>query len=96
MFWRKEKKEKILEEVRAEKSFLVQTSETRFMFHFLNGSFYVRKVTGKDPRYCLVKKLNGKIKYNSEDLDLGASFVYFHPRLERFVSGGTIRSIAVR
>ena len=96
MFWSKEKKENILEDVEGEKSFLVQTSETRFLFHFLKGSFYVRKVTGKDPRYCLVKSVNGNKKYDVEDLDLGVGFVYFHPRLEKFVSGGTIRSISVR
>tara|TARA_Y100000310_G_scaffold337959_2_gene426346 strand:+ start:256 stop:546 length:291 start_codon:yes stop_codon:yes gene_type:complete len=96
MFWNSDKREKILGDVEGERSFLVQTSETRFVFHFSKGSFYIRKVTGKDPRYCLVKKLNGKKKYDTEDLDLGAGFVYFHPRLERFVSGGTVRSISVR
>lgn len=86
----------ILETVNPRKSFLVETTETKFVFHLVGAAFYVRKLASKDPRYCLVTQLNQKKKYTEQDLDVGAEVEYMHPRLGRTVQGGAVTSIALR
>ena len=85
-----------VESVDPEKTFMIATEENEFVFHLVKGMFYARRTTSKDPRYCLVTKLNGKIKYSERDLDLGVEIEYMHPKLNKEVSGGMIRSVALR
>jgi hypothetical protein len=95
MFFAKES-EKVLLEVAPEKTCVVTTTDTRFVFHFSEGKFYVRKVMGKDPRYGLVIRINGRKKYDSENLDLGSIFEYYHPRLGEFVTSGKVTAVVVK
>ena len=85
-----------LESLDQEKTFLVETEDNSFVFHLTKGLFYARRTTSKDPRYCLVTKINGKAKYKESDLDLYAEIEYIHPKLNTEVSGGRIRSVAHR
>jgi hypothetical protein len=80
----------------SEKTFMIATEESEFVFHMVKGKFYIKRTASKDPRYCLVTKLNGKEKYSEKDLDLGVEIEYMHPRLNKEVSGGMIRSVALR
>ena len=79
-----------------EKTYFVETEESSFIFHITKGVFYVRRTTSKDPRYCLVTKINGKTKYKEQDLDLYAEIEYVHPKLKKEVSTGKVRSVALR
>jgi len=88
--------EAFLESLDPEKTFLVDTEESSFVLHLSKGVFYVRRTTSKDPRYCLVTKINGKAKYKESDLDLYAEIEYMHPKLNQEVSGGRIKSVANR
>ncbi len=86
----------LVEALDPEKTFLVETEENSFVFHLTKGIFYARRTTSKDPRYCLVTKINGKAKYKESDLDLYAEIEYIHPKLNQEVSGGKVRSVAIR
>lgn len=86
----------LVEAVDPEKTYLVETEENSFVLHLTKGIFYARRTTSKDPRYCLVTKINGKAKYKESDLDLYAEIEYIHPKLNKEVSGGRIRSVAIR
>ncbi len=88
--------EPILEELEPEKTFFVDTTETKFIFHLYKGFFYVRKLASKDPRYCLITSLDGKTKYKVTDLDLNTEIEYMHPRLLRPVNAGQVTSIKIR
>ncbi len=85
-----------IESLDPEKTFLVDTEDSNFIFHLSKGIFYARRTTSKDPRYCLVTKINGKVKYKESDLDLYAEIEYMHPKLNREVSGGRVKSVANR
>lgn len=88
--------ELLLESLDPEKTYLIETEENSFLLHLFKGVFYTRKEASKDPRYCLITKLNGKKSYNVKDLELGTEFNYYHPKLNREVSSGIIKSIAIR
>ncbi|MDP3728496.1 MAG: hypothetical protein Q8R18_03510 [bacterium] len=85
-----------LESLDPEKTFLVETEDSSFVFHLTKGIFYARRTTSKDPRYCLVTKINGKNKYKESDLDLYAEISYMHPKLNQEVLGGKVKSVALR
>jgi len=85
-----------LESVDPEKTFLVETEDSSFVFHLTKGLFYARRTTSKDPRYCLVTKINGKVKYTEKDLDLYAEISYMHPKLNQEVLSGKVTSVALR
>ncbi|HIH15123.1 MAG: hypothetical protein QT08_C0011G0019 [archaeon GW2011_AR17] len=85
-----------LESLDPEKTFFVETEDSSFVLHLTKGLFYVRRTTSKDPRYCLVTKINGKNKYKESDLDLYAELSYIHPKLNQEVLGGKIKSVALR
>ncbi len=89
-------KQKLLESIEPQRSFLVTTSESKFMLYWVDDVFYARKTTGLDNRYALVMTLNGKKWYKEKDLDIGAEFEYVHPRLGRIVSGGRVHHITIR
>jgi hypothetical protein len=95
LFSRKEV-DKVLLEVEPEQTLLVTTTDTRYVFHFSNGQFYIRKVMGKDPRYGLVLRLNGRKNYLVQDLDLGSVFEYYHARLQKYVKSGNVTAISVK
>ncbi|MBT3323774.1 hypothetical protein HN681_05155 [archaeon] len=96
MFFKRKKYERIIEEIEPERSFLIHTNETRFIIHYLDTKFYARKVLSKDSRFGLITSLNGKKKYKLSDLDLGAEIIFILPRLNKEVSGGRVKRIAVR
>lgn len=85
-----------LESVDPEKTFLVDTEDSSFVFHWTKGIFYARRTTSRDPRYCLVTKINGKVKYKESDLDLYAEVSYMHPKLNQEVLSGKVKSVALR
>ncbi|MBI5797756.1 hypothetical protein HZA98_02530 [Candidatus Woesearchaeota archaeon] len=85
-----------LESLDPEKTFFIDTEEGSFIFHLIKGSFYTRRTTSKEQKYCLVTKINGDKKYKEKDLDLGIHFDYVHPRLEKEVTVGPVRAIALR
>ena len=86
MFFSRKKYERILEEIEPERSFLIHTNETRFIVHFFDSKFYARKVSS----------LNGKKRYKVSDLDLGTEINFILPRLDREVTCGRVKRIAVR
>ncbi len=88
--------EAFLESIEPEKTFLVETEDSSFVFHLNKGIFYTRRTTSKDPRYCLVTKINGKNKYKESDLDLYAEISYMHPKLNQEVLSGKVKSVALR
>jgi len=88
--------EQFLESLDPEKTFFVETEDSSFILHLAKGIFYARRTTSKDPRYCLVTKINGKKVYKEKDLDLHAEIAYMHPKLNQEVSGGKVRSVALR
>lgn len=85
-----------LESLDPEKTFLVETEDSSFIFHLSKGIFYARRTTSKDPRYCLVTKINGKNKYKESDLDLYVEISYMHPKLNQEVLGGKVKSVSLR
>ena len=86
----------LIEALDPEKTYLVETEDNSFILHLTKGLFYARRTTSKDPRYCLVTKINGKAKYKESDLDLYAEIEYMHPKLNQEVSGGKVKSVAIR
>ena len=96
MFFSRKKYERILEEIEPERSFLIHINETRFIVHFFDSKFYARKVLSKDHRFGLVTSLNGKKRYKVSDLDLGTEINFILPRLDREVTCGRVKRIAVR
>ena len=86
----------LLESLDPEKTYLVETEDSAFVFHMTKGLFYARRTTSKDARYCLVTKINGNSKYKEQDLDLYAEFLYMHPKLNKEVSAGRVKSVALR
>lgn len=88
--------EAFVESLEPEKTYLIDTEDSSFVFHLTKGIFYARRTTSKDPRYCLVTKINGKNKYKESDLDLYVDIHYMHPKLNQEVHGGKVRSVALR
>ena len=86
----------LLESLDPEKTFFVETEDNSFVCHLTKGLFYIRRTTSKDQRYCLVTRINGREKYKEQDLDLYAEIEYIHPKLNKEVSGGKIKSVANR
>lgn len=85
-----------LESLDPEKTYLVDTEDSSFIFHLTKGIFYARRTTSKDPRYCLVTKINGKEKYKEADLDLYVEISYIHPKLNYEVTSGKVKSVSLR
>ena len=88
--------EDFVEALDSEKSYFVETDRLAFLFHWVNGQFYLRKVESRDPRYCRVVAIDDESRYALEDLDLGTIFSYMHPRLLRAVKAGPILRVNVR
>ncbi len=88
--------ELLLESLDPEKTYLIETEDNNFVLHLFKGVFYAKKEASKDPRYCLVTQFNGKKSYKEKDLELGSEFSYYHPKLNREVSSGIVKSIAIR
>ena len=88
--------ETFLESIDPEKTFLIDTEDSSFVFHLTKGTFYAKRTTSKDPRYCLVTKLKVKTNYKESDLGLGVEISYMHPKLNKEVSGGMITGVAHR
>ncbi len=85
-----------VESLDPEKTYLVETEDSSFVFHWTKGIFYAHRTTSKDPRYCLVTKINGKNKYKEQDLNLYVEFLYMHPKLNKEVSAGKVKSVEHR
>ena len=88
--------ELLLESLDPEKTYLIETEDNSFVLHLSKGVFYTKKEASKDPRYCLVTKINGKKTYKERDLELGSELEYYHPKLNREVSSGIVTSISIR
>lgn len=88
--------ELLLDSLDPEKTYMIETEENSFVLHLCKGVFYTKKEASKDPRYCLVTQMNGKKSYKEKDLELGTEFNYYHPKLNREVSSGVVKSIAIR
>ena len=90
----------LLDSLDPERTYIIKTEmdgmNMNFLLHLSKGVFYTRKEASKDPKYCLVTKLNNKKNYKENELDLGMTFDYIHPKLNREVNSGVITSIALR
>ncbi len=90
----------LLDSLEPERTYIIKTEiegmNMDFLLHLCKNLFYVRKISSKDPKYCLVTKLNNKKNYKESNLDLGISFNYIHPKLNKEVDSGIITSIELR
>lgn len=90
----------LLDSLDPERTYIIKTEisgmNIDFLLHWSKGAFYTRKLSSKDPKYCLVTKFNSKKNYKENDLDLGKDFSYVHPRLNKEVNSGIITSIELR
>jgi hypothetical protein len=92
--------EQLLDSLDPERTYIIKTEidgmNMNFLLHLSKGQFYTRKQSSKDPKYCLVTKLNNKKNYKESELDLGITFDYIHPKLNKEVNSGAITSIELR